>query len=233
MDYWELWRGKKGTVLAGSDSAAVEDDYSLDSDESADFSLVDHNLVAAPEAESSHGSFAFQLHSLPLQHDPSVFEVGTVVAGLNSRFNKHSIKLWLVVAPRTTVGCLDCIRIKSFGGRGIEGSLAAYYPQGGGDDVNETGSRQNYIDAHAILHAQGSPVPQLPVGLATRKIPLGVEGDPDLLSTVLHEKSCALFTTPRTLSCKSNLVLIGRLTKFSACLAEIYYKQIFEGTAGY
>lgn len=219
MDVWDLGRAAKGTGLTTFESAVFEDDYSLHGDDSADFSLVERQLVAAPEAESSRGSIA--LHSLPVQHDPSAFKMGTVVAEFG--LSKQSIRMWLVVAPRNASGFVNCIRVKSFRGRGIEGSLEAF-----GTDVDD----QQLIDAHAILHVQDSPVPQLPAHLATKKKPLVVELNPDLSSSVLPKMSCALFTTPRLLSCKSNLALLGRLNRFSTCLAEIYYKQMLEGISG-
>lgn len=232
MKQWKLVRAAKGKGLGIPESAATEVDYSLHSDESTDSSLLDGQLVAAPESENSH--FTMASHLQPAEHDPNVYKVGTIVAEAGPRdpkLNKQSIRMWLVVTPRTVSGFVDCIRVKSFGGRGIEGSLAAFCPLGFSTSVDDQRSRQRLIDAHAILHIQGSPVPKLPAGLTSNKLALAVEMGPDLPPSVLPKSSYALFTTPRSLSCKSNLVVVGHLTKFSTAVAEIYYKQMFEGSS--
>lgn len=229
MQKWELVRTEKGKGLKLPERAVIEVNYDLQGEESADPDLVDEELVAAPESVSSHAPIAMPL--LPIEHDSNVFEVGTIVAETGERDakpNKQRIRMWLVMAPQTAAGLVNCIRVKSFGGQGIEGSLAAFCPLGYGADVDDQRSKQRLINAHAVLHIRGSPVPRLPAGLTTKKLALAVEMNPELPSSILRKKSCALFTTARSLSCKSHLVVIGRLTKFSTAAAEIYYRQMFE-----
>jgi hypothetical protein len=215
MQSWELTRDNKGQGSIDIDhdlSSAVRSEELYDA---MDDDYLDESANVGPDHESSNGTA--NMYHLRCQHPRSTFRVGTVFADVYKTevvSNRYKVKLWAVASSSAFNGKVPCIRIKSFGGRGVRGIDSIDQWSGGA------------VNPYAIVHCGDRAAAQDLAQETKTRQPLALTLVSGLPENAFSNMSCALLNTHRQISCSKHLVLIGHFDVFSTALLEVYLGQL-------
>jgi hypothetical protein len=200
---------------------------------------VDSESMDDEEYDNGHHEYVFNMPALiPPTHDwsrgkaslrpllrsqPAAFvQIGMVFVELGeveSGSLEEDIKIW-IVATVPVNDHFDCIRVKSYGGHGLQGLTKKVAP----DSRNAADRKwdENEVNAHAELRVWGRPVDLPAAEPQMSKKPLIVVLENELRWDVIPELARAAFHICRTLECGDKLAFVGRLDPLSTELFKIY-----------
>jgi hypothetical protein len=236
-DAWGLDRYVRGQGFTQDSSVAEIPTSHMDFDGDDFGPLLNTRPCPGPETESSHATPSMLTRQR--QYRPEELPVGTVFIKygvVDSASQQARTKIWLVTSAYSATH-FNCIRIKSYGGRGLNGLVADYYEQAratNGElpttDIDPWVQKQ--IKGHALLHVEGARPFLPPNEPITTKRALALQLEADVPPAVLPRAARVAFLADTILPYATELAIIGRLTAFSTALVEIYDRHIYDGPPG-